>query len=203
MLEILILFAVVAGAFIGTNLDNLLLLVALHTRYNDHPAIVSAGYATGMVLIGIICLLVGELGDLIPIAYLGLLGIIPITTGCLALVRLFGKANTAETLGSSVAHAAPGTIFATLLTTQLSNSSDTIITFSVLLAESTDFFDMEIIPTYLAMVVGFAWLARYLVSHQRLSHVLKRYGPYVTPLILILVGVYVLSNTATDLLPGS
>ena len=92
---------------------------------------------------------------------------------------------------------------ATLLTTQLSNSSDTIITFSVSMAESTDFFDFQFIPVYLVMVAGFAWLARYLVNHPRLSHVLKRYGHYVTPFILILVGVYILSNTATDLLPGS
>ena len=95
MLEILTIIAVSAGAFIGTNLDNLVLLVALHTRYQDHPAIVSAGYITGMVLILGICLLIGEIGELIPLGYLGLLGIIPITTGCLALVRLFDKIQPA------------------------------------------------------------------------------------------------------------
>lgn len=203
MVEILMVFAVAASAFIGTNLDNLVLLVALHSRYHDHPAIVSAGYVTSMVLVGAICLLVGEFGDLIPLAYLGLLGIIPITIGCLALLRLFGNTNTTESADNNITHSALGAIFATLLTTQLSNSSDTIITFSVLLAESTDFFDLEIIPAFLAMVAGFAWLARYLVNHPRLSYVLKRYGEYVTPFILILVGVYILNNTASDLLPGS
>lgn len=202
MIELLTIIAVTATAFIGTNLDNLILLVALHTRYHDHPAIVSAGYVTGMVLIGVVCLLVGELGDLIPIAYLGLLGLIPITTGCLALARLFRITGTEETSGNGVARNAPNAIFATLLTTQLSNSSDTIITFSVLLAESTDFFDLRIIPVYLALVAVFTWLARYLVNHPRFSHVLKRYGHYVTPFILIFVGLYILSNTATDLLPG-
>lgn len=203
MLEILTIIAVAASAFIGTNMDNLVLLVALHARYHEHTAVVTAGYVTSMVLIGGICLLVGKFGDLIPIAYLGLLGIIPITAGCLALLRLFGNAKTTESADSNVTYSAPGAIFTTLLTTQLSNSSDTIITFSVLLAESTDISDLEIIPVFLAMVAGFAWLARYLVNHPRLNHVLKRYGQYVTPFILILVGVYILSNTASDLMPGS
>ena len=91
--ETLTIIAVGAGAFIGTNLDNLVLLVALHTRYREHPAIVSAGYVTGMLLICGVCLLLGEAGELIPIAYLGLLGIIPITTGCFALLQLFRKAQ--------------------------------------------------------------------------------------------------------------
>ncbi len=203
MLEILTIIGVAAGAFIGTNLDNLVLLVALHTRYQDHPAIVSAGYITAMVLILGICLLIGEIGELVPLAYLGLLGIIPITTGCLALVRLFDKSSQQETGTSVVTGAMAGTVFSTLLTTQLSNSSDTILTFSVIFAESTDFFDLEIIPVFLTMVGGFAWLARYLVNHHRLSEILKRYGHYVTPFILILVGVYILTNTASDLMPGS
>ena len=203
MLEILTIIAVAAGAFIGTNLDNLLLLVALHTRYREHPAIVSVGYITGMLLIGGICLLIGEAGELIPITYLGLLGIIPITTGCISLLQLVRKTHKDPTENIGTIRNSPGTIFTTLLTIQLGNSSDTIIAFSVLLAESTDFFDLEIIPVYLAMVMGFAWLARYLVNHQRLGNILNRYGHYVTPFILILVGVYILGNTATDLMPGS
>lgn len=203
MFEILMIVAVAVGAFIGTNMDNLVLLVALHTRYHDHPTIVSAGYVTSMVLIGGICLLVGEFGELIPLTYLGLLGIIPITIGCLALLQLFRKTQKVQSGNIGIIGNAPGTIFTTLLATQLSNSSDTVITFSVLLAESTDISDLEIILAFLAMVGVFAWLARYLVNHQRLGDVLNRYGRYVTPFILILVGVYILSNTATDLVPGS
>lgn len=203
MLALLTIFAVTAGAFIGTNLDNLILLVALHTRYRDQPAVVSAGYIAGMLLILGICLLIGEIGELIPIAYVGLLGVIPIATGCLALLRLFSKPGPRETGNRVSADAGAVAIFFTLLTTQLSNSSDTIIAFSLLLADSTDFFDLQIIPVFLAMVGGFAWLARYLVNHQRLGEFLKRYGHYITPFILIMVGFFILSNTASDLMPGS
>jgi cadmium resistance protein CadD (predicted permease) len=196
------IIAVTATAFIGTNLDNLLLLVALHTHYRDHPAAVSAGYVAGMLLIGALCLLVGQLDALIPVTHLGLLGIIPLTAGVLALIRLFRKGAPKGANDNTSADNTARSIFTVLLVTQLSHSTDTIITFSALLADSTELSDYRIAPVYLAMVACFAWLARYALTHQKLSASLERYGPYVTPFILILVGIYIISNTATDLAPG-
>jgi cadmium resistance protein CadD (predicted permease) len=201
MVEMLTIIAVTSGAFIGTNLDNLVLLVALHTRYRRHSRLVSAGYIAGMLLIGGVCLLIGELGEFIPLAYLGLLGVIPIATGVISLGRLFGAAPGGQT-ASFVVDNSRKTIFLTVLLTQLSNSADSIIAISLLLADSSDISDYIIAPTFLAMVFVFSWLARYSLKHNRLNDFLERYGHYVTPFILILVGVYILSNTATDMVPG-
>jgi cadmium resistance protein CadD (predicted permease) len=202
MIEVLTIIAVTASAFIGTNLDNLLLLVAMHAHYRDHPAAVSAGYVSGMVLIGGICMLVSQLDELIPVSYLGLLGIIPLGSGVWALIRLIRKRApqgvTDDTSANNTAHS----IFAVLLMTQLSHGADTIITFSALLADSSNYYDYQLTPVYLAMVACFAWLARYSLKHPGLKGFLERYGGYVTPFILILVGLYILNNTATDLAPG-
>lgn len=201
MFEALTIIAVTAGAYIGTNLDNLILLVALYQRYEKRPGVVTAGYFAGMLLIGVICLVIGEAGELIPVSYLGLLGVIPISIGGLALVQMFGESKSSDSAGVTPVSSA-NTIFSTVLMTQLSNSADSIITFSVLLADSMDKSDYFIAPTFLAMVGVFAWLAFYALKHPRLSEFLSRYGNYVTPFILILVGIYILSNTATDLMPG-
>ena len=202
MTELLAIIAVSATAFIGTNMDNLVLLVAMHANYRDHPTVVSAGYVTGMLLVAVVFLLVSLLGELIPIAYLGLLGLIPITSGGLGLMRLLRKAPV-EDQGPDVATVDnPRAIFTTLVATQLGNSTDTVIAFSALLAESSDFSDHQIFPVFIVLVLGFAWLARYLLSHQRLSGALERYGHFVTPFIMIFVGLYILSNTGTDLMPG-
>ena len=201
MAEMLTIIAVAAGAFIGTNLDNLILLVALHKRYTQRARMVTAGYFSGMILIGAICLVVGEAGEFIPIAYLGLLGVIPILIGVNALFQLFRNKRSGDSKGLALG-TANHTIFITVLMTQLSNSADSIITFSVLLADSADSSDYLITATFLAMAGVFAWLALYALKHRRLRHFLDRYGDYVTPFILILVGVYILSNTATDLMPG-
>jgi cadmium resistance protein CadD (predicted permease) len=201
MSEILIIIGVTAGAFIGTNLDNLLLLVAMYSRYEQRAGIVTAGYFTGMILIGVITLIIGEVGDIIPLAYLGLLGVVPMMMGVLSLWKLFRSTQPGEVASVAAADTRLAVFFA-LISTQLSNSADSIIMFSALYADSSDPSDYMVAPTFLAMAGVFAGVAYYSVKHPKLSRFLSRYGQYVTPFILILVGYYILSNTASDLVPA-
>jgi len=197
----LIIVGVGAGAFIGTNLDNLLLLVAMYARYPQQSGTVTAGYVFGMILICLVALLLGETGDYIPLDWLGLLGFIPMTMGTIALWKLFRKSGAGTTDGFTVSDS-PRTIFSLLVSTQLSNGADTIITFTILFAESGDPADYVLVPTFLAMIGVFSGLAYYSVKKAKLGRILRRYGQYATPVILILVGFYILSNTASDLVPG-
>lgn len=201
MNELLIMIGVAVGAFIGTNLDNLLLLATMYSRYFRHPWTVTAGYFAGMNLIAVITIAVGELGELIPLAYLGLLGVVPIMIGVLALWKLFRNSQTEEVHGAYAGNSGFAIFFA-MIALQLSNGTDTIITFSALYADSSDQLDYIVVPVFFAMVGIFSWVAYYSVKHPRLSYILTRYGQYVTPFILIFVGFYILSNTATDLVPG-
>lgn len=202
MNELLIIVGVTAGAFVSTNLDNLLLLATMYSRYYRHPWTVTAGYFVGMNLIAAITIAVGLVGEFIPIAYLGLLGVIPMMIGVFALWKLYRQSRNTEEVDSAYAGNSALAIFFALITIQLSNGADTIITFSALYADSSNPSDYIVAPTFFAMVGLFAWLAFYSVKHPRLSHVLVRYGQYVTPFILIFVGFYIFSNTASDLAPG-
>ncbi|MGB7452681.1 MAG: cadmium resistance transporter [Lysobacterales bacterium] len=201
MNELLIMIGVTVGAFIGTNLDNLLLLATMYSRYFRHPWTVTAGYFVGMNLIAAITIAVGELGEFIPLAYLGLLGVIPMMMGVLALWKLFRNSQTEEVDSAFTSNSGLAIFFA-LIAIQLSNGMDTIITFSALYADSSDHSDYIVAPTFFAMVGIFSWMAYYSVKHPKLSHFLTRYGQYVTPFILIFVGFYILSNTASDMVPG-
>lgn len=201
MHEMLIIIGVTAAAFIGTNLDNLLLLAAMYSRYPNQARVVTAGYFTGMILIAIITLIIGEVGDIIPLAYLGLLGLIPMMMGALALLKLF-RSRQLEVVDSVVTGGNCLAVFFALISIQLSNSADSIITFSALFADSADPSDYVVAPTFFAMVGVFSAVAYYSVRHPKLNQILSRYGQYVTPFILILVGFYILSNTASDLVPG-
>jgi cadmium resistance protein CadD (predicted permease) len=199
--EILTILAIASGAFIGTNLDNLVLLVALHSRYEKHSGIVTIGYFTGMILIAVISFAIGKVGAFIPIAWLGMLGVIPMMIGVFALWQLVQNKQAGDA-ASDVSNRGGQTIFFAVLATQLSNGADSIITFSIFFADSSDSADYLIVLAFLAMVCVFAWLALYLLKHRKLGRILSRYGQYVTPFILILVGFYILSNTASDLMPG-
>ena len=198
MIEALTIMAVTAGAFVGTNLDNLVLLVGFYARYRNRTATVTAAYIAGMALIACLFFLMGESGDLIPVRYLGILGVIPIIIGGASLVRLLRpQVNDQET-----GRTGPGdhkAAFLAVLLTQLSNGTDTVITFSVLLADSTDNMDRIVAMAFMAMVLLFSALAKYTCGHPKLGRIVERFGSYVTPFILILVGWYILADTATDL----
>lgn len=201
MLDVLTIIAVTAGAFIGTNLDNLILLVALYSRFWKQSSMVTAGYFAGMTLIAVVCFIVGEASNFIPLDYIGLLGVIPIVMGVVGLLQLFKNTQTGESV-NFVPASSSKTVFITVLMTQLSNSADSIITFSVFVVDTSKQGDYLIAPTFFAMVGLFAWLAHFSLSHRKFSLFLGKYGHYLTPFILILVGFYILSNTAYDLAPG-
>ena len=197
--DLLVMGAVMAGAFGATNLDNLVLLVALYARYDDRPTLVAAGYVGGMLMVGLIAFIVGKIAGNAPVEYLGLLGVVPVGIGVWSLVRRLRPAA-----GSTAADAdTDGAALAATITTQLSNGTDTVITFSILFADSSEAGDYLVALTFCGMLCVFAATALAAARHDRLRRPIARYGSYVTPFILIGVGLYVLSNTALDVMPGS
>ena len=201
MIEMMVTVAVTAGAFVATNLDNLILLVALYTRYERRPVMVAGGYFAGMLIVGAASFAIGKATELFALEYLGLLGIIPILIGVTAALKLFrgvapDDGNGERPLDGSFA------AFAATLFVQLSNGTDTVVTFSILFADSVGAADYWIVVSYIVMLCVFASAGYYSLRHQWLSGVVGRYGRFVTPFILISIGLFVLSNTAMDMTPG-
>ena len=200
MLDVAFVIAVAAGAFMATNLDNLVLLVALFGRYSDRRHEVMFGYLTGMLIIVAATYYVGKLAGTAPVQYLGLLGILPVLIGLIAIVRLFRNKGVVR---DPVVPGAGSTAVAATLLTQLGNSTDTIITYGVLFSDSNDLGDHLVLASFVGMALLFVLVAHQALRHPWLSRPVQLYGHYITPLILITVGMYVLSNTALDLLPGT
>ena len=200
MLDMAFVIAIVAGAFVATNLDNLVLLIGLFGRYNDRRYEVAFGYLSSMLIIAALTYYVGRLAGTIPISYLGLLGVIPILIGLTGILRLFRNKGVVR---DPIAPGAGSTAVAAALLTQLGNGTDTIVTFSVLFSDSNDLGDHLVLAGFAGMALLFALIAHRALRHPWLSRPIQLYGHYITPLILITVGAYVLSNTALDMLPGT
>lgn len=78
---------IVASAYIATNADNFILLVALLARYRNHTSNVVAGYLTCMLILGFVGYWIGAAANLMPVEFLGLLGFVPVRIpelGCIA-----------------------------------------------------------------------------------------------------------------------
>ena len=200
MIDVAIVVGVAAGAFIATNLDNLVLMIGLFGRYSDRRHEVLFGYLAGMLIIGAVTFYVGKLAGYAPVQYLGLLGVVPVLIGLTEIVRLFRNRGVVH---DPVVPGAGSTAVVATLLAQLGNSTDTIITYSVLFSDANDLADYLVLLSFAGMALLLALVAYMALRHPWLSRPVQLYGHYITPLILITVGMFVLSNTALDMLPGT
>jgi cadmium resistance protein CadD (predicted permease) len=192
---------IAVGAYFATNMDNFILLAALLARYRRQTVNVVAAYIICMLILGFVGFGVSEIANYVPIRYLGLLGIVPIYIGIVELVRIHRgreKIAVATEISSETNHK----VFLTTLISQLGNGADTILIFGILFADSTPAADALIMSTLAAMAIIFVLVAMYAVRHPTISPVISRYAHRVLPFVLIIVGAYVLANTATDALPN-
>jgi cadmium resistance protein CadD (predicted permease) len=200
MNSLIAIIPIAAGAYVATNLDNFILLVSLLARYRNHTSSVVAGYFTCMLILGFVGLWIGKAANIAPVEYLGLLGFVPISIGAFELIQLRrGKAKVTVAKEKSVDGVQK--VFMTTLFSQLSNGADTIVVFGVLFIDSMPSADILTILTLAAMAVIFVFVGIYAVRHPALCDWIDRYAYRVMPFVLIIVGVYILANTATDLLP--
>lgn len=93
-ISLIAIIPIAAGAFVATNLDNFILLVALLARYRNHTSNVIAGYFAGVLSLGFVGLWIGKAANIAPVEYLGLLGFVPISIGTVELIQLLrGRAR--------------------------------------------------------------------------------------------------------------
>jgi cadmium resistance protein CadD (predicted permease) len=192
---------IAAGAYVATNLDNYILLVSLLARYRNQTTNVVVGYFVCMMIFGFTGYWIGAAASVAPVEYVGFLGIVPISIGTYELVQL-RRGSVKATVATDKSAGGGQKAFMTTLISQLGNGADTIVILGVLFADSTPSADMLIILTLAAMAVTFVIVGIYTVRHPALSKWVSRYAHRAMPFILIVVGVYVLANTASDLLPG-
>lgn len=90
-----------------------------------------------------------------------------------------------------------------VITLQLSNGVDTILVFAPLFADSMAQVDYSIsIAFFMAAIIWFL-VATTVGQHARKIETLARYGAWLAPIVMIVLGLYILDNTVTDLVAGS
>ncbi len=198
---LILILLVAAAAFLATNMDNLALLVVFLLRYRCHRVIVGIAYLVGLSLVVLLSFLLSLLASAVPVQYLGLLGLVPISIGVVGIYRLI-RGPAAENDSSQEQTASAAAVFVATMFTQLGNSTDTLLTFGPLFADSMRTASYMIMFTIAVMGALFLFAANYFVKHPLLSDLLQRHAQRVTPFLLISVGLYILANTASDLVPG-
>jgi cadmium resistance protein CadD (predicted permease) len=199
MFDVLIALGLFASSFAATNVDNLALLVGWLLAGRGRSRQILIGHLVGMLALLLLTVAFGIGANLIPLQYVGYLGVIPIALGLKGLYELSrgsGEIESAHDVAS--AHTNPLSIAAT----QVANGVDTVLVFGPLLGDSELGVDFILVGGFIVMTFVWFGLARFLESHAARLTLLERYGHWIAPIVLILVGLYILDNTSTDVLLG-
>ena len=176
------------AAYAATNIDNLLILSGLVVAGNSYP-VVARGLVIASVGVALIVAAFMALDFFLPPAYFGYLGLIPILLGFRMLLN--APTDSGEGIDGSIT---PGSIALLLL----GNSADTIATFAPLVAESERPARFLILVAFAAGVIALLSLVRYVSQKESNLGALRSLAQRATPIVMILVGIYILLNTGTD-----
>jgi len=186
------LLGLAIALFASTNVDDVFVLVGFFAdpkfRARD---IVMGQYAGITALFGVS--VVGSLLSLvIPRAYVGLLGIVPIFIGAKKRLDLYRHCDkTEETLESHSNTGAYGRI-ATVAFVTMANGGDNIGIYAPSFAIRSRYEIPVIALVFVAMTALWCFVAHSMVNHPRLGTPIRNYGHRVAPIVLIGLGILIL-----------
>ncbi|MBW4576465.1 MAG: cadmium resistance transporter [Aphanothece sp. CMT-3BRIN-NPC111] len=205
--------AMIAGvtSFVATNIDDIVILMLFFAQVNAtfRPRHIVAGQYLGFIAL-IAASLPGFFGGLIlPKAWIGLLGLVPIVIGIKQLVNGEEDENQVQTVSDELNHskASPAAVstIASVLAPQtyhvaavtFANGGDNIGIYVPLFASSNLASLGVILGVFFLFVGVWCYVAYQLTRHPVVAHVLTRYGKKIVPFVLIGLGIFILIESGT------
>ncbi len=196
-------------AFAATNIDDLVILTIFFAQVNANlrcRQIVVGQY------LGFTAIMTASLpgffgGALIPRAWIGILGLVPISIGVTRLINL-QKDDTIQAVSEENMPSSGntwGSVLKSVLSLQtynvaavtFANGGDNIGIYVPLFA-SSDLASLVITLGVFFLLLGvWCYIAYQLARSSGIAHVLTRYGKAIAPVILIGLGIYILIQSGT------
>lgn len=197
-------------AFVATNLDDIVVLLLFFSQVS---ATFRRRHIVGGQYLGFVVLLLlslpGYFGGLVlPKAWVGLLGLLPIWVGVSQLLDKDDENPEVQTVSSEVALGQKVSILAwltSILTPQtyqvaaitIANGGDNIGIYVPLFASSTLPNLVVILSVFLILVGVWCWVAERLTRQRAIALLLSRYGHRIIPFVLMGLGLYILVDSGT------
>jgi cadmium resistance protein CadD (predicted permease) len=204
MAPALVLVGVTTGAFVSTNMDAFLVLVVNVARAPGSRRAAAAGFVIATVMVLAASWTLAGASRLIPAAHAGLIGLVPLVLGVKQGVDLARRRRRPASPAGAVTTPVPSSRgrlrFGEALVLHLSLSADNLAVYSALLTDTLPPLRPIIAAITLALALVWSALAAATLRIPALSGVLLRWGQRFMPVLLVLVGLYILADTETDVL---
>lgn len=169
--------------FAATNIDDIFILLGFLADPRIRPAHVVIGQYLG---IGVLVALsgIGAFASLlIPSGYVGVMGLLPIAIG---LKQLFGGDDD----DSGPRHGL-GSVASVALVT-IANGGDNVAVYVPVFATRTVLDCVVIVCVFAALIAVWLGGAYWLVNHPTVGAPIRRYARFVTPFVLIALGIWII-----------
>lgn len=196
--------AIIAGvsAFVATNIDDIVILTFFFSRVNSSLRIrhIVLGQYLGFSAL-VIASLPGFFGGLmIPKAWIGLLGFVPIAIGISQLVKPSDDEPIPQTVSNEATTRSP---MSSLLSPQaysiaaitFANGGDNIGIYVPLFANSSLPKLTVIVSVFLIMIGVWCSVAYGLTRYPLIAQLITRFGKRLVPLVLICLGIFILIDS--------
>ncbi len=176
--------------FVSTNLDDLFVLLAFFLDPAARLRDVILGQYLGIGALVLLSLAASVLSLALAPAYVGLLGSLPIAIGVRQLVARYRGAEEAEEVPAA------GRLLAVAGIT-VANGGDNIGVYTPVFATRSPAEITTIGIVFAVLIALLILAAHWLVRHPTLGAPVRRYGPALTPWVLIAIGVFVIFDSRT------
>jgi cadmium resistance protein CadD (predicted permease) len=202
MVPALVLAGVAATAFVSTNVDAFLLLVANSARAPASRNATAAAFVAATVLVLAGAWALAAASSVVPPSRIGLCGVVPLLMGARQVVDLVRRRAPRDPVEGTPSSRPPADTvrFGEALVLHLSISVDNLAVYAALLSDTLPPLRASIAATTLTLSLVWTALARAALRIPGLAPVLLRRGRVLMAVLLVVVGVYILLDTDTDVL---
>jgi cadmium resistance protein CadD (predicted permease) len=179
-------------AFISTNIDVIFLLMLFYARGKFSRTNIVLGQYLGISTLVMISFVGAYIGSFFDQRYVGLLGLFPIYLAIRETIKLFRSNNEDDNkteLKSSGIFAIAGVTIA--------NGGDNVGVYIPLLSAMSPSEKIQLVVVFALATYTWCRIAQYLASHPLVAKQLSKYGHILTPVVLFLLGVFILFESGT------
>jgi cadmium resistance protein CadD (predicted permease) len=192
MKSLLALIGIAIVLFASTNVDDVFVLVGFFADRRFRTRDTVLGQYVGIAALFSASVAASLLSLVIPRAYIGLLGVIPILIGGKKLFELYQQRDRIEETLEHHSDANRNGQVATVALMTLANGGDNIGIYTPSFAIRSAHEITVIALVFIVMTALCCFVAHAIVNHPKLGSPIRRYGHRVTPVVLVGLGVLTL-----------
>jgi cadmium resistance transport/sequestration family protein len=207
MENILATLATAAITFAATNIDDIFILMLFFSQTDKgfHFWHIVAGQVAGFTALVLISLLGFFGGLVIPRAWVGLMGLVPIILGVRHWLNRTHEDELEESEKEQVSKSRKGSALAAMTSVAaitFSNGGDNLGIYTPLFASLNSARLLLTLAVFYALLAVWCLIGFVITRHKTFAHVITYYGHLIVPFILVALGFYIIIQNGTLALFG-